>query len=151
VLQHTTFSVRPANDGVLKHTLRQEIEGERLNIVFYLAQPTSQGTSANLPWYANPQIVLLLMIAGVFMWLMYTSGRTKRAEQAVRDDMLKNMKRGDRVQTIGGILGTVVDVRDTEVVLKVDESANTKIRFAREAIKLVIPEGDTAATIVKPK
>ena len=109
-------------------------------IVPYLAQ-TSQPT--NLPWYANPQIVLLAMIAGVFMWLMYTSGRTKRGEESKRNDMLKNMKRGDRVQTIGGILGTVVDVRDTEVVLKVDESANAKLRFVREAIKLVLPESET--------
>ena len=53
--------------------------------------------------------------------------------------MLKNMKRGDRVMTAGGILGTVVDVRDAEVVLKVDESTNTKIKFSRDAIKRVSP------------
>jgi preprotein translocase subunit YajC len=41
------------------------------------------------------------------------------------------------VQTIGGILGAVVEVRDEDVVLKVDESSNTKIRVIRDAIKSV--------------
>jgi len=69
----------------------------------------------------------------------------QKTEQKKRDDMLKNMKRGDRVLTIGGILGTVVDVRDSEVMLKVDESSNTKIKFTRDAIKRVVEE-DTAAS-----
>jgi preprotein translocase subunit YajC len=54
--------------------------------------------------------------------------------------MLSQLKRGDRVQTIGGILGTVVEARESEVVLKVDESANTKIRFSRSAIHRVLDE-----------
>jgi len=50
------------------------------------------------------------------------------------------MKKGDKVQTIGGVFGTIVDVRDNEVVVKVDESSNVKIRFNRAAIKEVIQE-----------
>ena len=50
------------------------------------------------------------------------------------------LKRGDRVQTIGGILGTVVETRDGEVLLKVDEGNNTKIRFSRNAIHRVLEE-----------
>ena len=58
--------------------------------------------------------------------------------------MLDNMKRGDRIQTIGGILGTVVEVREGEVVVKVDESNNTKIKFSRSAIQRVVTEEDKA-------
>jgi preprotein translocase subunit YajC len=47
--------------------------------------------------------------------------------------------------TAGGILGSVVEVRDTEVVLKVDESSNTKIKFTRDAIKRVLTEDEAAA------
>ena len=64
----------------------------------------------------------------------------KRKQERQRKDMLSNLKRGDRVQTIGGILGTVIDVRDSEVVLKVDESTNTKMRFARSAIHRVLED-----------
>jgi len=44
------------------------------------------------------------------------------------------------VQTIGGILGTVIEAREGDVLLKVDESSNTKIRFARSAIHRVLEE-----------
>jgi preprotein translocase subunit YajC len=81
----------------------------------------------------------------VMVLVLFSSSRTKKTEQKKRDDMLKNMKRGDRVMTIGGILGTVVDVRDSEVMLKVDESSNTKIKFTRDAIKRVVEE-DTPAS-----
>jgi len=48
--------------------------------------------------------------------------------------MVQNLKKNDKVRTIGGILGTIVDVRGDEVVLKVDESNNTKIRISTSAI-----------------
>ena len=54
--------------------------------------------------------------------------------------MLANLKRGDRIQTIGGILGSVVEARENEVVIKIDESTNTKIRIVRDAIKKVTAE-----------
>jgi preprotein translocase YajC subunit len=43
-----------------------------------------------------------------------------------------------KVMTIGGIKGTVTDVREDEVVVKVDESSNTKMRFTRGAIQKVV-------------
>ena len=44
------------------------------------------------------------------------------------------LKKNDRVRTIGGIIGTVVDIKGDEITLKVDESNNTKIRVAKDAI-----------------
>jgi preprotein translocase subunit YajC len=72
--------------------------------------------------------------------------RSKRTQDKKRTDMLSALKRGDRVQTIGGILGTVVEARDTDVLLKVDESSNTKIRFSRSAIHRVLEEEKAAET-----
>ena len=51
------------------------------------------------------------------------------------------MKRGDRVQTVGGEIGTVVDLTESEMTLRVDETSNTRIRFARSAIQQVLKEG----------
>jgi preprotein translocase subunit YajC len=48
--------------------------------------------------------------------------------------LLHTIKKHDRVRTIGGIYGTVVDVRDDEIVLKIDESNNTKMRISPNAI-----------------
>jgi len=42
------------------------------------------------------------------------------------------------VQTVGGVIGTVVELKSDEVVLKVDDSGHTRIRFARSAIQQVL-------------
>ncbi|MFO0837108.1 MAG: preprotein translocase subunit YajC [Phycisphaerae bacterium] len=73
----------------------------------------------------------------VFYWWLFRSQKKDRQRQ---EQVLNSVKRSDRVLTIGGIYGTVVDVRDTEIVLKVDETNNVKIRFHRSAIKEVFRE-----------
>ncbi len=74
----------------------------------------------------------IVLIIGVFWWIM-SRGRTK--EKRRYEQMLNSLKRNDRVITIGGVIGTVVDTREDEVVLKVDEASNVKMRFSRTAIK----------------
>ncbi len=48
--------------------------------------------------------------------------------------MVQSLAKNDKIRTIGGIIGTVVDIKGDEVTLKVDESNNTKIRIAASAI-----------------
>ena len=48
--------------------------------------------------------------------------------------MVQSLTKNDRVQTIGGIIGTVVDIKEDEITLKIDESNNTKIKILRTAI-----------------
>jgi preprotein translocase subunit YajC len=54
--------------------------------------------------------------------------------------MIESLKKNDRVQTIGGILGTVLDVKDNEITIKIDESNNTKMRIIPGAVSRVITE-----------
>ena len=89
---------------------------------------------STLAWFAIPLGIVYLMI------LMPKSREDKR-----RRKMLSELKRGDRVVTTGGMLASVIDVRDSEVVLKVDESANVKARFTRAAIAAVIPDSSSGA------
>ena len=101
------------------------------------AAPTTQ--PATPPgWFqflqgTGPIILIVVLFYFLFM-------RPKGTQDKKRQTMLDQLKKGDRVQTIGGILGTVVESRDTDVLLKVDESSNTKIRFSRNAIHRVIDE-----------
>jgi preprotein translocase subunit YajC len=101
------------------------------------------------PFWANPSNMFLPLIVVMLVFFMYSSSRTKKQDQKKRDNMLANMKRGDRVMTVGGILGSVIEVRDAEVLLKVDEGSNTKIKFTRDAIKRVIAADDETAQSVK--
>jgi preprotein translocase subunit YajC len=86
----------------------------------------------------------MLILLGVMYFAMIMP---KRKQDKQRKDMLTNMKRGDEVTTIGGIIGKVVDPKEDRVLVKVDESSNTKIWFSRSAIaKVSAEESRTQAT-----
>ncbi len=77
----------------------------------------------------------------VVMYLFLFRGPKKKQQE--HQKMVASLKKNDRVRTIGGILGTVLDVRDDEVLLKVDESTNAKIRVVPSAIAVVLTNGKT--------
>ncbi len=95
-----------------------------------------------MPWWANPLNLMLIMILGMF-FLMMMSGRKQRKQRAA---LLSSLKKHDRVQTAGGIIGVITDMQGDEVTLRVDEGSNTKIRFARSAIQQVLREGRADGT-----
>jgi preprotein translocase subunit YajC len=65
---------------------------------------------------------------------------SQRRERKKRDQLLSGIKRHDKVMTIGGIIGSVVELKDDAVVLKVDETSNTRITFSKSAISQVIAQ-----------
>ena len=76
----------------------------------------------------------LIFIGLIFLVMYLILFREPRKKQKQHQQMVQSLKKNDKVRTIGGILGTVVDVKDDEIILKVDESNNTKIRVAASAI-----------------
>jgi len=86
-----------------------------------------------------PGFILMLLILGVFMFMMMSGSRREKKRQK---KMLASITKGSKVVTVGGILGTVVELRDHEVMVKVDENANTRMRFTREAIKSVLKDDE---------
>ena len=109
------------------------------------AAPARQATGSEMFWQTIMAMVLLI---GVFYFVMF---RGQKKERDKHKSMLEAIKRNDRVQTIGGILATVVEVRDNEVVLKVDETNNVKMRFNRSAIKEVLAEAPAADKALEKK
>ena len=82
-------------------------------------------------------IIFLVIIMGIFYFVMFRDQRKKKSR---RTQMLENIKKGDKVLTIGGMIGIIVGIKDTEVTIKVDEAANTKITFVRTAVDRVLTE-----------
>lgn len=76
-------------------------------------------------------LILVLVLLYVFVF------NAKRKDDKNRRSMIDALKKGDKVQTIGGIIGTVLQVDGDEITVKVDESSNTKIKFIRSAIAKV--------------
>lgn len=88
--------------------------------------------------FGGPMFWMLLAIMLLFVFLMGGGRREKKKRAA----MLAAMGKGDYVQTIGGIRGTVLDIKDDAVTLKVDENANARLTFAASAIQTVLESKD---------
>ena len=100
-----------------------------------LAQtPPSAAPAPGLPMLFPA--VLLAMI--VFMFL--SSRSQKKREKREKEEMYARMSRNDRVLTIGGVIGTVVSTKDNEVIVKVDESTNTKMTFLKSSIQRILSD-----------
>ena len=82
----------------------------------------------------------IILIFGVIWFLLMGN---QRRDKKKRTKMLAALAKGNKVQTVGGIIGNVVEVRENDVVLKVDENANIRLRFSRSAIQIVLEDKDT--------
>ena len=76
--------------------------------------------------------LILLGVMFVFIYLMMFRGPKKKQQQ--HKQMVQALQKNDRVKTIGGIIGTIIDVKDDIITLKIDESNNTKIKITVGAI-----------------
>ena len=86
-------------------------------------------------------IIMLVVMVGVFYFMLIRpeNKRKKEAEQ-----MRSSVKNGDQVTTIGGIVGTVVDVKSDKFVLETGADM-VRIEFAKWAIST----NETAAAAAK--
>ncbi len=78
-------------------------------------------------WTLLPFVLILI----AFFW--FTSRAQKKRDQR-RQEMLNNIKLKDDVMTVGGIHGRVVQIRDDEFVLRVDDEKDVKITVAKSAV-----------------
>lgn len=122
-------------------------------VYFLLAQagspagPAGPGKQPASPFGGGGFIIALMLAMVVFM--IMSSRSQKKREQRKRDEMYAGMAKNDRVLTIGGVLGTVISVKDNEVVVKVDESTNTRMTFLKSAIQRVVTDDTDLASAQK--
>ena len=87
------------------------------------------------------QFLPLVLIFVVFYFLLI---RPQQKKQKDHRSMLDALRRGDRVVTGGGILGTVSKVVGTDEV-EVDIAAGVRVRVLRSTITSVLAKPDPAA------
>ena len=76
-----------------------------------------------------------IIMFAVFYFLLI---RPQQKKQKARNAMLGQLKKGDKVVTIGGLHGTVLELTDDTVVLKVNDV--TKLTYERSAVNSVTSE-----------
>lgn len=88
----------------------------------------------------SDMMTMMLPLLAIMALLIFFSFRGQRKERKRRDALLSAVEKHDKVQTIGGIVGSVVEIKPTTIVLKVDESSNTRMTFAKSAVQQVLTE-----------
>lgn len=90
------------------------------------ATETEQAQQGGNPW---TMWIMLALIFGVMYFFMIRPQKKQQKElQKFRDSLQK----GDKVVTIGGVYGTVVEVKDATVLVEVDNGV--KVRFSKQAL-----------------
>ncbi|TVR32865.1 MAG: preprotein translocase subunit YajC [Spirochaetaceae bacterium] len=101
------------------------------NLPLLMAPPAggAQGGPASIV----PTLVTFGLVFLIFYFLII---RPQSKRQKETKQMLSQLRKGDRVVTIGGMRGTIQSLKEDSVVLKVD--SNTSIEFNRSAIGNVV-------------
>lgn len=89
----------------------------------------------------NP-IINLLPLVFIFVIFYFLLIRPQKTKEKEHKKMLANLDKNDEVVTSGGIHGTIVNVKDKTVMLRVDD--NVKIEVEKNAIIHVKKGQDTA-------
>jgi preprotein translocase subunit YajC len=82
----------------------------------------------------NPN--MLFMMAIMFAIVYFLMIRPEQKKQKARLELLKNIKKGDKVLTSAGIIGVVGNIKDNTVMVKIGE--NNVVEFTKSAITAVI-------------
>jgi preprotein translocase subunit YajC len=77
-------------------------------------------------------ITSLIPFAAIIAIFYFLIIRPQNKKQKDTQRMLSALKKGDKIVTIGGIHGVIQNVKESSVIVKVDE--NTKLEFSRSAI-----------------
>lgn len=102
----------------------------------YLLMGAPQGDGAS----AGGGLMSILMFIPIIAIFYFLIIRPQRKKQKETDTMLKALKKGDRIVTIGGIHGTIQTVRTNTVIVRVDEGV--KLEFSRSAISSVVEQAN---------
>ena len=87
------------------------------------AAPAAQGGSQWSMW---------IMLALIFVVMWFFMIRPQKKQQKELQNFRDSLKKGDKVVTIGGIYGTVCEVKEASVLIEVDN--NVKIRVSKQAL-----------------
>lgn len=78
----------------------------------------------------------ILVIFAVFWFILI---RPEQKKRKTRQEMLDSLQTGDKVVSIGGIIGTITELREETIRLRVDDKV--ELTMNREAVGYPVKEG----------
>jgi queuine tRNA-ribosyltransferase len=96
------------------------------HLVYAMASPPPGGGG---PGSILIQMAPIILVLGIFFFLVI---RPQQRERKRREEMLSSLKKGDRVVTTGGLIGTIVGVSEQTLILKIADSV--RVECLRSAV-----------------
>jgi preprotein translocase subunit YajC len=88
-------------------------------------------------------IFSIILIVVMFVALYFFMIRPQKKQEKEQNDMRNNLKVGDEITTIGGIIGKVVSIKEETVTIETSHD-RTKIRILRSAVRNVDVKAEDA-------
>lgn len=86
----------------------------------------------------SPAMALIVQLALIFLIFYWLLIRPQRKERERHEALVTGLKKGDRVATAGGIIGTIVHVAKDRVTVKTAE--NTRLEVERGKISRALTD-----------
>ena len=110
-----------------------------LQLFALLAQQPTDKPAGGL--FGDPTMLIMMALIFVAFYFIVIMPM-KRREKKEREDLFTKLKKNDEVLTASGIIGLIAMVKDDEVILKVDESSNVRLRVLKSSIVRVMNTKD---------
>jgi preprotein translocase subunit YajC len=90
----------------------------------------------------NPMMQFLPLLIIMFAIMYFLIIRPQKQKEKKRLAMISNVRKQDKIVTTGGVHGVVVSVKEKEVVVRVDDAKDVKLRIDKSAITSVTAPRD---------
>ena len=82
----------------------------------------------------RPDLSLLFLMVGIFIIFYFFLIRPNQKKEKERRNMQSSLKRGDKILTIGGLYGAVVNAKEGEERISIEISEGVKIETERRFV-----------------
>jgi len=100
---------------------------------------------------AGFDLISLMPLVLIFVVFYFLLIRPQQRKMKVHREMIGAVKRGDKVLTAGGIIGSVVKVEESDDVLLVEIAKDIRVRIARSTISDVLNKPQAGKAEAKPE
>ena len=100
--------------------------------MFFLLQAAAKQSSP------GGMLSMLLPFILMFVVMYFLILRPQKRKEKDRKAMISRVKKNDKVVTSGGIHGIITSVRESEIILRIDDAKDVKVKLDRSAIAAVL-------------
>jgi len=113
----------------------------RMMTYFLIGQPPPEEGQPQQQMGGMTPLFILGIVVLFFMMVIFPANRRQKKEQ---EKMLATLKRGAKIMTSSGIVGTIVSAKDGEDEIVV-RSEDSRFRMKRQAVQLVLGSDEAEA------